>query len=99
MAVNGGAHVLLGNDGADLLLGWDVLPGSSLLKGVEGKGGVTIHLRAGEELSSPAERVIWIGTLRQGKAIFLYSAVHTQMQFKVLYISLHTQSNFKDFKA
>lgn len=55
VAVNGGAHVLPGHDGADLLLRWDILPGSSLPQGVEGEGGVTIHLRTGEELSSPAE--------------------------------------------
>ncbi len=55
MAVNGSAHVLPSHDGADLFLRWDILPGSSLPQRVEGEGGVTIHLQAGEELSSPAE--------------------------------------------
>lgn len=56
VTVNGGAHVLPGHDGADLLLGRDVLSGSSLPQGVEGEGGVAIHLRAGEQLASPAEQ-------------------------------------------
>ena len=60
MAVNRGAHVLPGHDGADLLLRRDVLSGSGLPQGVEGEGGVPIHLRAGEELTSPAEREVWI---------------------------------------
>lgn len=55
VAVHGGAHVLSCHDGADLLLRRDVLPGSRPPQGVEGEGGVAIHLRAGRELSSPAE--------------------------------------------
>lgn len=65
MAVNSGAHVLPGHNGADLLLRWDVLPGSSLPQRVEGEGGVTIHLRTREELSSSLERTIWIGQCKR----------------------------------
>ena len=60
MAVDRGAHVLPGHDGSDLLLRRDVLPTASLPQGVQGEGGVTIHLRSGEELSRPAGREIWI---------------------------------------
>lgn len=57
VAVNRGAHVLPGHDGADLLLRRDVLPGSGLLQGVQGEGGVAVHLRAGQQLPGPAE--VW----------------------------------------
>lgn len=56
MTVNRGAHLLPGHDGADLLLRRHVLPGSGLPQGVQGEGGVAIHLRAGVELSGPAWR-------------------------------------------
>lgn len=58
VAVHGGAHVLTSHNGPNLLLRRDVLPGSSLPQRVESEGGVALHLCAGEELSSPVERVI-----------------------------------------
>lgn len=54
MAVDGGAHVLLGQDGPDLLLGRDVLPGPGLPQGLQGESGVPVHLRAGAQLPGPA---------------------------------------------
>lgn len=56
VTVNRGAHLLPGHDGADLLLRRHVLPGSGLPQGVQGEGGVAVHLRAGVELSGPAWR-------------------------------------------
>lgn len=44
MAVDGGAHVLLGQDGPDLFLGRDVLPGPGLPQGLQGESGVPVHL-------------------------------------------------------
>lgn len=56
VAVNRCAHLLPGNDGADLLLRRHVLPGPGLPQGVQGKGGVALHLRARVKIFCPARR-------------------------------------------
>lgn len=65
MAVNGGAHVLSGHDAADLLLRRHVLSGSSIPQRVSGEGSITIHLRAGKQLASPAESNLEMVSVRE----------------------------------